>query len=315
MSTLIVFIVVAVGFGLLVMYNAKVLFLLSQSTTFVEKLYLRFFGTRIRNLNLRMERETGLRKKSLTARGTRYLREIIQNLDMQKDGVTPAGLLVFLTAVSLAGAALVLFFAKNLVLAFLAFFTVFYLVLTLLRFISLLRYERKEAEIMDTVDLLAMDVRGGVKNAIQRYTPAMHPNIKPYFEEFLDNINIRGYSFEQAMLLLSDRLGPNFVDFAQKAILYEAKADNELEDIFSSIIEVNRHRRELRYRTNMKFSQLRFDFLTSGSVILGYAVFSIWLDGYIRHFLTSTVGMLMIIIDVFVVTLVLSYMAAIKAKL
>ena len=49
------------------------------------------------------------------------------------------------------------------------------------------------------------------------------------------------------MGILNDKLGYNFTDFAQKAVLYEDKADETMEDIFSSIIETNRQRRTLRY--------------------------------------------------------------------
>lgn len=307
---------VIILFGLLIMYNARVLMFLSQTFAVVERLYLKTFGHRVRLMNLRLERKAGISRKSFSAKMNNYFIEIISNLDMAKDGVTPAGLLVFLATLGMASFIFMLTFTNQLVVSLLLAAVTLYFTVTVLRFASLMRFERREAEIMDTVDLLSMDIKGGVKNAIVRYTPSLHPNIKPYFLEFLDNINIRGYSFEQAMLLLSDRLGATFVDFAQKAILYEAKADKELEEIFSSIIEVNRHRRELRDRTNRKFAQLRADFLISGAVIVGYVLYAMWTDAYINNFIMNTAaGWFMIVFDIFLITTVLSYMAAIKARL
>ena len=49
--------------------------------------------------------------------------------------------------------------------------------------------------------------------------------------------------------------------------------------------------------------------------ILGYAIFAMFTDSYIMTFLTDTmIGKIMIIIDIIIITFVLSYMAAIKAK-
>ena len=132
---------------------------------------------------------------------------------------------------------------------------------------------------------------------------------------FIDDIQNKGYSFKQAMGILNDKLGANFTDFAQKAVLYEEKADETMEDIFSSIIETNRQRRTLRHVNNIKFSELRTQFVVSSLLIAGYAIFSTVFDPFIFQFLTQNAfGKLLLIGDIVIFAFVLSYLASIKAK-
>ena len=301
--------------GLLIMYNQKFLGYLSKSRSVSESLYLKLFGKRVQRWNVAFERASTLRKNSLIYRINNYFKDIIVNLGLTKDNVTPVGLIIFIVCTSLSLSLIFVFIMQDAVLFFPAFLAFVYFIIVVLRFLSLSLYEKKEAEIMDTVDLLAMDIKGGVYNAIMRYRNSFHQNVRPYFEEFIDNIQHKGYSFREAMLLLNDRLGPNFTDFAQKAILYEEKADDDMVDIFSSIVEVNRHKRILRYRNNQKFAQLRLEFLIAIGVITAYAFFAMFTDDFMRHLFTNTlIGNILIIVDVVLVTSVLAYLTSIKSK-
>ena len=88
-----------------------------------------------------------------------------------------------------------------------------------------------------------------------------------------------------------------------------------MEDIFSSIIETNRQRRTLRYINNVKFADLRTQFIVSFILIIGYGVFSALFDPFILRFLTQNYfGKCMLIGDIVIVAFVLSYLASIKAK-
>lgn len=297
------------------MYNGKVMRMIGSSLQRSEGAFYKLLGKKMTRWNTRIERKTTIKKNSFSYKVNKYFKDIILNLDLAKDNVTPVGLLTFITTLAVGVTVLFVLFTGDFLLAVFAFFAIFYFIVVLFRFISLSMYEKKEAEIMDTEDLLAMDIKGGVQNAIQRYIKSLHPNMKPYFEEFLDNIKHKGYGFRQAMLLLNDKLGPNFSDFAQKAIIYEEKADNDLDDIFSSIVERNRFKRQLRYRNNQKFNQLRLEFLLSVAIIGGYVVFSVFSDPFLSTFFRdSFFGKVLLIGDVVIVTAVLGYISSIKAK-
>lgn len=306
---------VVFSFGFIVMYNAKIREYLGRYKGFSETWFYRFIGRRLRRLNVLAERSATLRKDTYRYKFYQFLKDIIVNLDLEKDNVTPVGLLTFIVSTALCGAFAFSFIVGAGNLFFLAFIALFFFVLVLFYFFSLLRHEKKEMEIMDAEDLIAMDVKGGVYNAIVRYRNSFHPHIRPYFEEFIDNIQEKGYSFRDAMLKLNERLGPSFSEFAQKAILYEEKADEDMDDIFSSIVEINRHKRTLRYENNLRFNALRWEFIIAVLVIAAYGVFSTLMDPFLHKFFTEYfLGKLLIIVDIVIVTLVLAYLSSIKSK-
>ena len=302
-------------FGFVALYSNKVIDGLVNSKDFVDKWYYKLFGRTLKNMQVSFSRTADLNKYSFAYKVYHFFDDLIINLDMKKDNVTVTGLLVFISSISFVGGLILssIMNSFNLLIPITAAF--FYLMVVLFRFMGLMRYEQREAEIMDAVDLLVSDIRGGIYNAILRYKDSFHPNIRPFFASFIDDIQNKGYSFKQAMGILNDKLGYNFTDFAQKAVLYEDKADETMEDIFSSIIETNRQRRTLRYINNIKFNELRTQFIVSFLLIIGYGVFSAVLDPFILQFLTQNAfGKCLLIADIVVVAFVLSYLASIKAK-
>lgn len=306
---------VVIGFGLLALYSNKIINALVMSKDFMNKWYYKLFGKSLKNMQIAFSRTAQLNKYSFAYKVYHFFDELITNLDMKKDNVTVTGLLVFIVSLSLAGGIVLAYIMSSFGLLLPITAAFFYLVVVLLRFGGLMQYEQREAEIMDAVDLLVSDIRGGIYNAVLKYKDSFHPNVRPYFMNFIDDIQNKGYSFKQAMGILNDRLGSNFTDFAQKAVLYEDKADETMEDIFSSIIETNRQRRTLRYINNVKFTELRTQFIVSFILIVGYAVFSALFDPFIFQFLTQNYfGKCLLIGDIVVVAFVLSYLASIKAK-
>lgn len=306
---------VVIGFGLLALYSNKIINALVMSKDFMNKWYYNLFGKSLKNMQIAFSRTAQLNKYSFAYKVYHFFDELITNLDMKKDNVTVTGLLVFIVSLSLAGGIVLAYIMSSFGLLLPITAAFFYLIVVLLRFGGLMQYEQREAEIMDAVDLLVSDIRGGIYNAVLKYKDSFHPNVRPYFMNFIDDIQNKGYSFKQAMGILNDRLGSNFTDFAQKAVLYEDKADETMEDIFSSIIETNRQRRTLRYINNVKFTELRTQFIVSFILIVGYAVFSALFDPFIFQFLTQNYfGKCLLIGDIVVVAFVLSYLASIKAK-
>lgn len=312
---IIAIVVCILAFGFIALYSNKMIATLVTSKDFVNKWYYKLFGKTLKNIHTSFYRKADLNKDSIFYKVYYFFEELIINLDMKKDNVTVTGLLTFILSVSFAGAIVLAFIMESVGMILPIFCSFIYLVIVILKFMAISKYEQRESEIMDAVDLLVSDVRGGIYNAILRYRDSFHPNIRPFFLAFIDDIQNKGYSFRQAMASLNDKLGYNFTDFAQKAILYEDKADNTMEDIFSSIIETNRQRRTLRYINNIKFTELRTQFIVSFLLIIGYGVFATIWDPFIFQFLTGTFwGKLMLIIDIVIVAFVLSYMASIKSK-
>ena len=308
-------VVCILAFGFLGLYSGKVINAMANSKDFMNKWYYKLFGKSVKDLQLSLSRNAELNKYSTTYKIYHFFDDMIINLDMKKDNVTVAGLLVFIVSLSVASAIILGVILNSLGLFIPLVATFGYLIIIILRFIGITNYEKREAEIMDAVDLLVSDIKGGTYNAILKYQDSFHANVKPHFMNFIDDIQNKGYSFKQAMGILNDKLGANFTDFAQKAVLYEDKADETMEDIFSSIIETNRQRRTLRHINNIKFAELRTQFIVSSLLIVGYAIFSTVFDPFIFQFLTQNAfGKLLLIGDIVIFAFVLSYLSSIKSK-
>lgn len=315
MLKLILFIVLVVGIGYGVLYAKKILLEITKRKEKTNGIFFKYIGSKVRKWNIQMERTTLVKKDGLIANINKYFKEIITNLDMEKDNVTPVGLIAFIFSVDIAISSVFLYFAKEWTLIVPTFLAILYFEVVIFRFLGLLKYEQKEARIMDVEDLISMDVKGGVYNAIVRYYKAFHPTMRPYFEEFVDNVRLKGYPFRQAMQILNSRLGPTFNDFAKKAIQYEEKADDDMVEIFTSVVDNNRNRRNLRQRNNKKFKELRTEFLLSVGIIVAFVLFSVLSDDFMAHFFTQVFfGKVMLIVDVVIVAWVVAYLASIKSK-
>lgn len=303
-------------FGVIAFYNRKILQILDDSLGKSERVFYRYLGKHIRNWNVRYDRTAAITDKSRISAIDKRLKEIIVNLDMSKDNVTTVGLLLFMASTSFVLAFVCSLFLSSMILSLLLWVVLFYLIFVLFDFVSLLRFEKKEADIMDAEDLIAMDIKGGVQNAISRYKDSFNPRVKPYFTSFLDSITKRGSSFEAAMRELNVKLGDHFDDFASKAIMYEKDADGDMDDIFSTVIEMNRIRREVRHNNNIKFNEMRLQFIVALGLVGILASYLTFTESFIRAFLLGTFwGQALLVLDVVIVAGVLAYMAKIKARL
>lgn len=307
--------IIVLLFGYFVLYNNKIMRRIAEYQEKSESIFFKHVGKRVRSWNRRAARVAVLNKGSTWFNINKFFEDMIVNLDMVKDDVSVVGLLFFISSISFVLTIFLSYFLGSWGM-FLIIFSVFlFFIVVVMRLISITRYEKREAEIMDALDLLVSDIKDGVYNAISRYRNNFHPNIRNYFFEFIDDIQNKGYGFKQAIMILNEKLGHNFTEFTQKAILYEEKADKNMQDIFSSIIDTNRQRRTLRYINAREFADLRIQFIVSMLLIVGFAFFSMVTDTFVYNFFTNTFfGTLLIIVNLAIVSAVIYYLAEIKAK-
>lgn len=236
-------------------------------------------------------------------------------LGLKKQGVTPTGYLTFwgLAAVLLGT---VIGIVTHLGLfTFFIWILCFILMLMLTRVIVSERIEKRELDVMNAIDLIVPEAGSGIKNAIATYIDNFAPSVRDDFRAFLTNINERGYSFEDAMYMLSDNLGTVFRDFAQKAIYYERVGEKEMLDIFTDITETNRLRRQLRDENTTAFNTLKVNFLVSTLLTAGYFVFLMMTDSFSRtFFLQSMPGKVLLVAIIMIVFSVLGYISTIKSR-
>lgn len=253
---------------------------------------------------------------SLIAKLYTWINNQIVALGLKRLGVTVVGYLIFWAFIALLMSLLITLLANFGVVFFpVLYFMILVVVLVMTRVVVSERMEKREADIMNAVDLIVPEVHNGIKNAIVTYKDNFAPSVREDFQAFIVNIQDRGYTFEDAMFILSDNLGLVFKDFAQKAIYFEAVGEREMVEIFADIVETNRLRRQLRDENNNAFVSLKASFIVSVGLTFAYFMFLMFTDAFSREFfLINPVGKFLLMIMVGVVFGVLSYITTIKSK-
>lgn len=286
-------------------------FLSSAGTSISKKI-----GTFSTSREYAVQRYVYLHRSSLIAKLYNWINEQLIAAGMKRVGVTPVGYMLFWGTISAITAIVIGIICNlNVFLYVVIFFILVAVFLVATRVFVAGKMEKREADVMDALDLIIPEIGSGVKNAIARYVDNFSPSLQQDFKIFLSNIQDRGMSFEDAMFILADSLGNIFKDFSQKAVFYEALGEEDMRGIFDDIVETNRQRRELRYNNNLEFGVLRLSFIISSGITIGYFIFLMATDWFSRYFfLTTTWGNILLVAIVLTIFGVLSYIATIKSR-
>lgn len=169
-------------------------------------------------------------------------------------------------------------------------------------FIALLTYfvmrskaakAEKLENIMDAEDLICPLARDGVLNAIKKVMESdeyISPNIRPFFQQFIDNCENNGYSFKQAITILNKQLGPKFNNFTKKAIVFEYNERKGMADIFLDIVDENAVLREMNVRKERIFRKMNREFLVKTVIIILFFLYALAVEDFRLFMLHSNLG-------------------------
>ncbi|WP_195571402.1 hypothetical protein [Paenibacillus sp. 1001270B_150601_E10] len=149
-----------------------------------------------------------------------------------------------------------------------------------------IKAERLE-HIMDAEDLICPLARDGVLVAIKKVMESdeyIHPDIRPFFQQFIDNCENNGYSFKQAILLLNRQLGPKFDNFTKKAIVFEYNERRGMADIFLDIVDENAVLREINMKKDRIFRRMNRDFMLKTAIIIAFFLYALTVKDF-REFM------------------------------
>ena len=263
-----------------------------------------------------LQRYTYQHQKSPLTKLYNFVNEQLIALGYKRLGITVMGYLIFWLLIS-AVIGVIAILMLDLGLGFYPFLTIiiFFCTLIMTRVMVSERMEQRESDVMNAIDLIVPEVGNGVKNAIVAYLDNFAPAIRDDFKAFVNNIQERGFSFEDAMFILQDNLGIVFKDFAQKAIYFENIGEKDMLEIFSDITETNRLRRQLRSENASAFITLKSTFLISVVMVVGYFIFLMLTDQFSREFfLMKTAGKFLLLVIILIIFGVLSYITSIKSR-
>jgi hypothetical protein len=154
--------------------------------------------------------------------------------------------------------------------------------------------ERLE-NIMDAEDVICPLAREGVLVAIKKVMESeeyISPNLRPYFQQFIDNCDNNGYSFKQAITLLNRQLGPKFDNFTKKAVVFEYNERKGMADIFLDIVDENAVLREINSKKERIFRKMNRDFMFKTGIIVLFFLYALTVKDFRQFMLVSNVGKL-----------------------
>ena len=302
-------IVVVVAIYFLSFYIQKFVFTVFKSLS--EKI-----GVYANDREYELQRYVYQHSNSLITKFYRFVNEQLIALSLKRLGITVVGYVIFWGFASIIiGTAITIIAKMGVIAGFFIWILTFVVTMIMTRVFVSERMEKREADVMNAIDLIVPEVGNGIKNAIVMYQDNFAPSVQEDFKAFINNIQDRGFTFEAAMYILADNLGVIFNDFAQKAIYFESVGEKEMQEIFVDISETNRLRRQLRDENDAAFAGLKVTFIISALMTFGYFLFIIFTDQFSRHFFLETVvGKILLVIMVMTVFLVLSYISTIKSR-
>lgn len=194
-----------------------------------------------------------------------------------------------------SGVLIVLLFMQNITLSLVVTVAIFISILTLCVMQSkAIKNERLE-DIMNAEDVICPLARDGVLVAIKKVMASedyISANIRPYFQQFIDNCENNGYSFRQAISLLNKQLGPKFDNFTKKAIVFEYNERKGMADVFLDIVDENAALREINARKNRIFRKMNRDFLLKTAIIIAFFLYALSVEEFRNFMLNNDLGKL-----------------------
>jgi hypothetical protein len=248
----------------------------------IGKYNIRRYIERIRREKLEITKETPVVKYN------RLVESLIFefNLPLTLESFNTMILIVFIIAVLC-----IVFFLKSITLSFMFVIALFIGGFTIFVMTSKNIKSARIEHIMDAEDILCPLAKDGVffaiKKTMENNNDSIHENIRPYFQQFIDNYEINGYSFKQAILLLNAQLGPKFDSFTKKAVIFEANERKGMAEVFMDIIDENAVLREINARKDRIFYKMNRDFFIKTLMILLFYLYALTVTDF-NHFMMDT---------------------------
>lgn len=122
--------------------------------------------------------------------------------------------------------------------------------------LSRLKNTGKVDKIMDAEDIICPMINLGVPGAISKALPSIDASIRPYYENFLMQYQLQGYTLNEALDNLAISLGPTAIRFIEKAKIYHYDEREGMISIFNDIIDDNALRREINSKKDFAFKAI-----------------------------------------------------------
>lgn len=176
-------------------------------------------------------------------------------------------------------------------------------------------HDQRIEAVLEAENIISNSIRSGVVASVRENIAVLPKQVRPEFEDFLDNIEYKKYHIKTALLELNNRLGSVADEFIKKCITLEVDEQKGTADIFREVIEINNIKMELRRKQKRSMEQVTTEFKIGASMILIFLIGVMIIYKNVRVFYFTTVpGKLIIIADILLFFGEYVFMTVKKAK-
>lgn len=245
-----------------------------------------------------------------------FLSELIIDLNLTDSGITPYELLYitcFIVTVVVAVICKLLFgsYFMTIFMDPIAIVGVFAVMYTKAN----IAHDQRIENVIEAENIICNNIKVGVVVAIRDSLNVIPKEVRPYFKDFVDNIEQKNYHIRTALLELNANLGSIADDFIKKCIVFEMEEERGISGMFQDIVEVNTIKMEMRTEMKRRFEEVKTDFIVGASMIFVFmaGVLAVYPDVRNWYFTTGT-GQVLIALDILIIIMEFVFITFLRAK-
>lgn len=191
----------------------------------------------------------------------KLIKSILFNLSFYE--VTVEGYLVGTSTLSIIGAVIVGYFLKSFAMCIVGYLGIEAFIIALSFAISSSGHYKREIAIMDAEDLIIASLNKGFTGAVETSIDLFDDTVKPYFQQYLDNVKLYKLSLVFSVNKLSEDLGEEFNKFSEKIIEYIKIGSDDTIETFQDDLTRNAQRRVQMFEIQEQINEATLVYLIS----------------------------------------------------
>lgn len=254
-------------------------------------------------------------EKRRSVKSYRFLNDMITDLNLDTTGITPYEFAVFIVIGSLITTIIItqLFFTTYAV-AIVLFPIILVTVVCIMYTRGNLAHDRRISAVIESENIICNNIKDGVVAAVKMNINIIPEEVRPYFRDFIDNVEVKNYHVKTALLELNMRLGSMADDFIKKCIVFELEEEHGVSEMFGDIVELNNIKSDLRVKMKHRLDEVVNEIKISAAIIFVFLFGVIVVYPDVRDIYFSTFfGNMLIVFDALVLVIVYVICTIIRA--
>lgn len=283
------------------------------------KFLIKIFGKFINKSEQKYHRDIQIGKineKRTKVKLYKFLSELIIDLNMEPSGITPYELLA-LTVLIVAVVTLIVcqLLFGNMLMALIFIPIILIGTFCIMYTKANVAHDTRIEAVLEAENIICNNIKVGVLVAVRESLDVLPKSVKPYFKDFVDNIEQKNYHIKTALMELNSKLGGVADDFIKKCIVFEMEEEHGIAGMFADVVEINNINMEMRTNMKRKFEEVKHDFIIGAVMIFAFLGGVLAIYPNVRDFyLKNGIGQIILGVDALLLIIEFVYITYLRAK-